>query len=83
MVPFCPFHGRVSILKPNSRKKRALIVKGLLRNLEVKGLGFGGVWNNLLRRVSTPNPAATKEVGYVSPASVEQHLKYLSTHQCY
>ena len=33
MVPFCPFWFGVPLLKPNSRKKGTLIVKGLLENL--------------------------------------------------
>ena len=33
MVPFCPFHFGVSLLKQNSGKKGTLIIKGLLGNL--------------------------------------------------
>ena len=33
-VPFCPFSFWVPLLKPNRRKKGALIIKGRLRNLE-------------------------------------------------
>ena len=32
VVPFCPFWYGISLLKPNSRKKGALIIKGLLEN---------------------------------------------------
>ena len=35
VVPFCPLLFRVPLLKPNNRKKGTLIVKGLLRNLDV------------------------------------------------
>ena len=33
VVPFCPFYLGVSLLKPNSRKKGTLIIKGSLGNL--------------------------------------------------
>ena len=33
VVPFCPFSFWVPLVKPNSRKKGTLIVKGLLGNL--------------------------------------------------
>ena len=33
MVPFCPFHFIVLLLKPESRKNGTLIINGLLRNL--------------------------------------------------
>ena len=32
VVPFCPFYFRAPLLKPNSREKGTLIIKGLLRN---------------------------------------------------
>ena len=35
VVPFCPFSFLVPLLKPNSRKKGTLIMKGLLGNLGV------------------------------------------------
>ena len=35
VVPFCPFHMGVSLLKPNTRKKGTLSIKGLLRNLVI------------------------------------------------
>ena len=37
-VPFCPFYFRVPLLKPTSRKKGTLIMKGLLRNLDLDSL---------------------------------------------
>ena len=37
MVPFCPFYFRVSLLKPNSKKKGTLIVMGPLRNPVLAG----------------------------------------------
>ena len=37
VVPFYPFSFWVPLLKPNSRKKGALIVKGLLGNLDSNG----------------------------------------------
>ena len=45
MVAFCPFWFRVPLLKLNIRKKGALIIKGLLRNLgfrpwDCKGVGL-------------------------------------------
>ena len=39
VVPFYPFSFWVPLLKPNSRKKGTLIIKGLLGNLG-KGKGF-------------------------------------------
>ena len=33
VVPFCPFSFWAAFLKPNSRKRGILIIKGLLRNL--------------------------------------------------
>ena len=42
-VPFYPFSFWVPLLKPNSRKKGTLIIKGLLGNLgsgDVRGVGF-------------------------------------------
>ena len=41
-MPFCPFYFKVSLLKPNGRKKGTLITKGLLRNLGKVGLGGAG-----------------------------------------
>ena len=35
VVPFCPFSFWVPLLKPNSREKGTLIIKGLLGNLVV------------------------------------------------
>ena len=37
VVPFCPFSLGLPLLKPNSRKKGTLIIKGLLGNLELQG----------------------------------------------
>ena len=37
VVPFCPFHLGVSLLKLNSRKKGTLIINGLLGNLVSHG----------------------------------------------
>ena len=34
VLPFYPFSFWVPLLKPNSRKKGTLIIKGLLRNLD-------------------------------------------------
>ena len=42
VVPFYPFSFGVPLLKPNSKKKGALIIKGLLGNLE-KG-SYSGAW---------------------------------------
>ena len=39
VVPFCPFWLRVPLVKPNSRKKGTVIIKRLLRSLELS-LGF-------------------------------------------
>ena len=39
MVPFCPFHFRVPLLKPNNKAKGTLIIMGLLRNLVAVGEG--------------------------------------------
>ena len=34
VVPFCPFHLGVSLLKPNIMKNGTLMIKGLLGNLD-------------------------------------------------
>ena len=47
MVPFCPFWFWGPLLNTKSRKKGALIIKGLLENLvdqEAFRRRFGGVW---------------------------------------
>ena len=51
VVPFYPFSFWVPLLKPNSRKKGTLIIKGLLGNLvmESRDLGYGN-----LRSSGTP-----------------------------
>ena len=42
--PFCPFWCGVSLLKPNSRKKGTLMIKGLLENLvEYRALEMGSL----------------------------------------
>ena len=49
VVPFYPFSFWVPLLKPNSRKKGTLIIKGLLGNL-------GGLWKR--PRIAIPEFAA-------------------------
>ena len=48
VVPFCPFSFWVPLLKPNSRKKGTLIIKGLLGNpVKVYDLGVSELWGTL------------------------------------
>ena len=49
VVPFYPFSFWVPLLKPNSRKKGTLIIRGLLGNLDYMGIGFGAPFPQALR----------------------------------
>ena len=53
VVPFCPFYFGVHLLKPNTRKKGTLIIKGLLRNLgSLVKMWLGGMCAVLTLQVS-------------------------------
>ena len=44
VVPFSPFYFGVSLLRPNSREKGTLVIRGVLGNLGKGVYGFYKVW---------------------------------------